>query len=234
MTLSLSADAFHTEQGLPHFRPSRPVQPPRARAISIGVTVAAHLLVVAGLVYGIQVTRAPKVEKPIFVDMVKDQKKDEIKPVAPPKFAPPTELNVTPPMIEIAAPPPANAIMATPPRPATPPAPPMPAAPAPVAASAWNGQANYYASLLAYLERFKRYPAAARAAHIEGEVFVHFVMTRDGVVQSAEIAKSSGRPALDREALAMIERAGKLPAMPSEMKGDTLNGVIGPITFSLR
>ena len=73
MTLSLSADAFHTEQGLPHFRPSRPVQPPRARAISIGVTVAAHLLVVAGLVYGIQVTRAPKVEKPIFVDMVKEQ-----------------------------------------------------------------------------------------------------------------------------------------------------------------
>lgn len=231
MTLSLAAEAFRTEPGLPHFRPSRPSQPPRARAISIGVTVAAHLLVVAGLVTGIQVTRAPKAEKPIFVAMVKDQKKDEIKPVAPPKFAAPAELNVTPPMIEIAAPPPADAITATPPQPATPPAPP---APAPVAAPAWNGQANYYASLLAYLERFKRYPAAARAAHIEGEVFVHFVMTRDGVVRSAEIAKSSGRPALDREALAMIERAGKLPAMPPEMKGEMLNGVIGPITFSLR
>ena len=33
---------------------------------------------------------------------------------------------------------------------------------------------------------------------------------------------------------ALIERAGKLPAMPPEMKGEMLNGVIGPITFSLR
>jgi protein TonB len=232
MTLSLFADAFHAEAGLPHHRPSRPAQSSRARAVSIAITVAAHALVAAALVTGIQVTRAPQVEKPIFVDMVKDQKKDEIKPMAPPKFAPPTELNVTPPMIEIAALPPANAITTAPHAPVA--APPVPAAPAPVAAPTWNGQANYYGSLLATLERFKRYPAAARAAHIEGEVFVHFVMTRDGVVQSAEIAKSSGRPALDREALAMVERAGKLPAMPAEMKGETLNAVIGPITFSLR
>jgi TonB family protein len=58
-------------------------------------------------------------------------------------------------------------------------------------------------------------------------------MRRDGTVQSAEIAKSSGRPALDREARAMIQRAGRLPPMPAEMKGETLNGVIGPITFTL-
>ena len=230
MTLSLPADAFHADRGLAHLRPSRTTRPPRERAVSIGITVAAHLLVVAGLVYGVQVTHTPKADKPIFVEMVKDQKKVEIKPMAPPKFAMPTELNVPAPLIDIAPPPAPNAITAPPPRPATPP--PVAAAPAPVAA-AWNGQANYYASLLAYLERFKRYPAAARAAHIEGQVFVHFVMARDGTVQSAEIAKSSGRPALDREALAMIARAGKLPAMPSEMKDETLNGVIGPITFSL-
>jgi protein TonB len=229
MTLSLPAGAFHSEQSLAHLRPSRTTRPPRERAVSIGVTVAAHLLVVAGLVTGIQVTHAPKTEKPIFVEMVKAEKKVEIKPMAPPKFAPPTELNVPAPLIDIAPAP--NAITAPPPRPVAPP--PVAAAPAAVAAPAWNGQANYYASLLAYLERFKRYPAAARAAHIEGQVFVHFVMARDGTVQSAEIAKSSGRPALDREALAMIARAGKLPAMPSEMKGETLNGVIGPITFSL-
>ena len=231
MTLSLPADAFHAEQGLAHSRATRPPRPPRERAVSIGITVAAHLLVVAGLVTGIQVSQAPKADKPIFVEMVKDQKKVEMKPMAPPKLARPTELNVPPPLIDIATPPAPNAITAPPPRPVTPP--PVAAAPAPVAAPAWNGQPNYYASLLAYLERFKRYPAAARAAHIEGQVFVHFVMRRDGTVQSAEIAKSSGRPALDREALAMVARAGKLPPMPSEMKGETLNGVIGPITFSL-
>jgi protein TonB len=229
MTLSLPADAFPTERGLMQARTPRIARAPRERAVSIGITVAAHLLVVAGLVTGIQVTHAPKTEKPIFVEMVKAEKKVEIKPMAPPKFAPPTELNVPAPLIDIAPAP--NAITAPPPRPVAPP--PVAAAPAAVAAPSWNGQANYYASLLAYLERFKRYPAAARAAHIEGQVFVHFVMRRDGTVQSAEIAKSSGRPALDREALAMVARAGKLPPMPSEMKGETLNGVIGPITFSL-
>jgi len=232
MTLSLPAGAFHAERGLAHSRATRIARPPRERAVSIGITIAAHLLVVAGLVTGIQVSQAPKADKPIFVEMVKDRKKVEMKPMAPPKLARPTELNVPPPLIDIAPPPAPNAITAPPPRPVTPP--PVAAAPAPVAAPAWNGQPNYYASLLAYLERFKRYPAAARAAHIEGQVFVHFVMARDGTVQSVEIAKSSGRPTLDREALAMIQRAGKLPAMPSEMKGETLNGIIGPITFSLR
>jgi protein TonB len=136
-----------------------------------------------------------------------------------------------PPVIEIAAAPPTNAIAASPPRPAAPP--PVIAAPAPVAAPAWNGQADYIAGLLAYLDRFKQYPAAARSAHIEGVVYVHFVMARDGTVRSAEIARSSGRPLLDREALAMIARAGRLPSMPAPMKGDVLDGIIGPIRFSL-
>jgi protein TonB len=228
MTLSLPANAF--EPGLPHFRSVRRTRPPRERAISIAIAAAAHLLAAAALVYGIEVTRAPIAAKPIFVEMIKAQKKPEEKRPPPPKFAAPVPVTVPPPLIEIAPPPPANPITATPPRP---PAPPQLAVPAPVAAPAWNGQANYYASLLAYLERFKQYPAAARAAHVEGQVFVHFVMSRDGAVQSAEIAKSSGRPALDREALAMIQRAGKLPAMPEQMKGDTLNGVIGPISFVL-
>ena len=224
MSLSMSAD------NLPRLHPLRIPRPDGSRAASIGITIAAHLLVVAALVFGIQVTHAPPAEKPIFVDVLKEQQKPEQKPVMP-KFAAPVEMTAPPPMIDIAVPPPPNAIAATPPRPAAPP--PMAAAPAPVEAPAWNGQASYYGSLLAYLERYKQYPAAARAAHIEGEVFVHFVMTRDGTVQLAEIAKSSGRPALDREALAMIQRAGKLPAMPEQMKGETLNGVIGPITFVL-
>jgi protein TonB len=230
MTMSLPVNAFDPNPGLPHFRPRHVSRPGSERAVSVGIAIAAHVVVVAALIYGIQVTHAPKTEKPIFVDIMKDQKKPDLKPVAP-KFAPPTEVTVPPPMFEISAPPPPNAITASPPRPNAPP--PAPAAPAPVEAPSWNGQASYYGSLLAYLERFKQYPAAARAAHIEGEVFVHFIMNRDGTVTFSEIAKSSGRPALDREVLAMVQRAGKLPAMPEQMKGETLNGVIGPITFTL-
>ena len=227
MTLSLPANAFE----LPGRRRVR--REGGEWAVGIAITVAAHLLAVAALIYGVEVTRAPRTETPITVDIMQDRKKPEIKPVATPKFVPPAEASVPPPLIEIAPPPPASAITATPPRPPTPLQPPAPIAPVPVEAPAWNGQANYYASLLAWLERFKQYPAAARAAHVEGQVFVHFVMTRDGTVLSAEIAHSSGRPALDREALAMIQRAGRLPPMPAEMKGDTFDGVIGPITFAL-
>jgi protein TonB len=57
-------------------------------------------------------------------------------------------------------------------------------------------------------------------------------MDRQGKVLSAEIAKSSGRPVLDREALALMVRAQPLPAMPAAMKGDTLDAVV-PISFTL-
>jgi protein TonB len=49
---------------------------------------------------------------------------------------------------------------------------------------------------------------------------------------SAEIARSSGRAALDREALALIDRAQPLPAMPAAMEGDTLDAIV-PINFAL-
>ena len=225
MTLSLPSNAFE----LPHRRRAR--RQGGERAAGIAITVAAHLLAAAALIYGVEVTRAPKAEAPITIDIMPQKKPPEINPVATAKFVPPAEVSVPPPLIEIAPPPPVNTITATPPRPPAPPQPPAPVAP--VEAPGWNGEPSYYASLLATLERFKQYPATARAAHVEGQVFVHFVMTRDGTVLSAEIAHSSGRPALDREALAMIQRAGRLPPMPAEMKGETLNGVIGPISFTL-
>jgi periplasmic protein TonB len=51
-------------------------------------------------------------------------------------------------------------------------------------------------------------------------------------VQSFEIAKSSGRPVLDAEALALIQRAQPLPALPADFPSSTLDAVV-PIEFSL-
>ena len=70
-----------------------------------------------------------------------------------------------------------------------------------------------WAGLLAQLNRFKQYPRTARQARIEGVVMLHFVMDAQGKVISYEIAKSSGRPILDAEALALIQRAQPLPAI---------------------
>lgn len=231
MTLSLPASAFEPTIGLRNARPLRAPGPRADRIVGIAIAGVCHLGLAAALVSGIHVARAP-VEKTILVQIVKEPKKAQIQVVPPPKFAPPPQVSAPTPVIEIAAPPPQNAIVAAPPRPV----PPLPdiAAPAPVETPVWDGQGGYIADLLAYLDRFKQYPSAARAAHIEGVVFVHFVMARDGTVRSAQIAKSSGRALLDREALAMIARAGRLPPMPAQMKGDVLDGIIGPITFKLR
>jgi len=91
---------------------------------------------------------------------------------------------------------------------------------------------SYLGRVLAQLNRFKQYPRAARQARIEGVVMLHFVMAADGKVQSFEISKSSGRPVLDAEALALIQRAQPLPALPPDFPSRTLDAVV-PIEFSL-
>ncbi|AJA11192.1 hypothetical protein SKP52_21690 [Sphingopyxis fribergensis] len=78
-----------------------------------------------------------------------------------------------------------------------------------------NSEATWEALLLAHLERYRRYPAAARARREQGVAHVRFRMTRDGQVLSSEIIRSSGSSALDRAALDTLRRAQPLPAVPA-------------------
>ena len=94
-----------------------------------------------------------------------------------------------------------------------------------------EGRDTFLGRLLAQLNRVKQYPRAARQAHIEGVVMLHFVMDAQGKVVSFEIAKSSGRPVLDNEALALIQRA-QLPPLPAGYPTSTLDAVV-PIQFYL-
>ena len=89
----------------------------------------------------------------------------------------------------------------------------------------WLGQ------LMAHLNRFKQYPAAARGA--QGIVTVTFTMDRKGRVLEKTVSKSSGSAALDEEALAMLSRAQPLPPFPSGMEGET-RSFNAPIRFSVR
>jgi protein TonB len=63
-------------------------------------------------------------------------------------------------------------------------------------------------------------------------VMLHFIMDADGKVTSFEIARSSGRPVLDAEALALIQRAQPLPALPAGYPSRTLDAIV-PIEFYL-
>jgi len=237
MTIVPSEDSFlMDEPALTRFHRTAERRADRTlyeRCGGFAVCAAAHAGVFAILVFGLHVARPLIEDKPIEVNIRQvEQKPPEPMPVTAPKIAMPAILSVPVPQIEIAAPPPPAAITAVPPAPNAPVTRPAPPVSRPVAAPG-EGRENYFARLTAHLNRHKRYPPEARAARLQGVVMVRFVMDRSGFISSREIVKSSGRAALDREALALMERAQPLPAMPSDMAGNTLDAIV-PINFSLR
>jgi len=103
----------------------------------------------------------------------------------------------------------------------------LPAPPAQQASS--NQQASWEGLLLAHLEKYRRYPASARARREEGIAYVTFRMARAGGVLSAKIVRSSGSALLDRAALDTLKRAQPLPRIPDD-KPDPLELSV-PVEF---
>jgi protein TonB len=227
MTVPYPLDAFD------HAKPVRSLRRPRPdtgtltdKLTGIGITLAVHAVILAMALTAVHVAR-PRVMQELSVQIMPEKRKveEDVKPL--PKFMTPSVMTAPLPEFSVhaATPPP---VMAQPP--VAVPAPPVPAA-APSKA-AGESRDSYLGRLLAQLNRFKQYPRAARQARIEGVVMVHFVMAADGKVQSFEISKSSGRPVLDAEALALIQRAQPLPALPPDFPTRTLDAVV-PIEFAL-
>lgn len=91
---------------------------------------------------------------------------------------------------------------------------------------------SWKARLMSHLERYKRYPEAARTQRAEGTALLSFGMDRDGRVLGYSIVRSSGCPELDSEALAMIERASPLPPAPPEIRQQIVQLVV-PVRFRM-
>ncbi|MEE4450559.1 TonB family protein [Novosphingobium resinovorum] len=91
---------------------------------------------------------------------------------------------------------------------------------------------NWEGLILAHLERFRRYPARARAARQQGTAYIRFTMNRAGMVLSSAIVKKSGSFDLDRAALDTLQRAQPLPAIP-ESRPDIVELTI-PVEFYLQ
>ena len=100
-------------------------------------------------------------------------------------------------------------------------------------ASAARAQASWEKALVSHLNRFKRYPDAARARSNQGDVAVQFTIDRLGAVVASRVVRSSGSSALDDEALAVLQRANPLPAPPSQLGGPTFDLTL-PIQFRIR
>ncbi|HMO29204.1 TonB family protein [Enterovirga sp.] len=95
-------------------------------------------------------------------------------------------------------------------------------------ASASRVRTTWQRQLVAHLDRHKRYPAGGkRAAH---EVLISFTLDRTGKVVATAIARSSGEPAFDEAALAMMRRADPVPAPPPLVADEGLTFTV-PVVF---
>lgn len=86
----------------------------------------------------------------------------------------------------------------------------------------------YDALVFGHLQRFRRYPRAARGA--QGTVVVRFELNRKGYVIASRVTKSSGNRVLDREALAILRRASPFPPFPAAKPGGH-DAWIAPVSF---
>jgi protein TonB len=92
---------------------------------------------------------------------------------------------------------------------------------------------RWQSQLAAHVERFKRYPAAARAHGDAGTAWVACTIDREGHLLRSSIVQSSGSAALDQEALTMLARAQPMPRPPDQLTDGGLTLVM-PVLFNIR
>ena len=104
------------------------------------------------------------------------------------------------------------------------------AAPAAGAApAASNAPQTWESSLLAKLERNKRYPIGAQTAHQEDVVYVRLVIDSGGRLTSANVVRSHGFSLLDNEVVSLARRSSPFPP-PPPAEGNPVEVVV-PVEF---
>lgn len=88
----------------------------------------------------------------------------------------------------------------------------------------------FQVELLAHIEQYRAYPAAAVPAQLHGVVQVLFAMTRDGTVTGVWVKSGSGYAVLDDAAMQTIWRSQPLPPIPSDLPQHLT--VLLPVAFS--
>ncbi|SRR5579885_653660 len=159
------------------------------RAISIGIVGALHIAVIWALLNGIT-AKVQKYIPPTLIAHVVDVQQPKPQTVPPPPtLVKPTEPQVMPPPeIVVQTPPPPAAISAPPQQPAT--------NPVPVNASAAGITSTHTTP---------PYPPNARRLGEQGQVLLKIMVTPQGSVSDAQVARSSGYPDLDQTAVDWVK-----------------------------
>lgn len=92
--------------------------------------------------------------------------------------------------------------------------------------------ARYEQLLVAWLEKYKKYPRHAKRLRIEGEGKLRILIDRTGQTQHITLEQSTGNRLLDTAALKMAQRANPFPSMPKNDPRQQLEFVV-PVAFLL-
>lgn len=95
-----------------------------------------------------------------------------------------------------------------------------------------NAPDTWEGCVLARLEKFRRYPDAARSTRQQGVAYIRFRINRDGHVLTSSLVRSSGFPALDKAAFETLRRADPLPRVPAD-RPDEIELLV-PVEFYTR
>jgi len=96
-----------------------------------------------------------------------------------------------------------------------------------------GAEADYYATLLAWLERHKEYPRRAQMRRHEGVAHLRFTIDGEGHVLAFRVERSSGHESLDDAVERMIRKAEPLPPIPVALGKERLDLVV-PVQFFLK
>lgn len=109
---------------------------------------------------------------------------------------------------------------------------PLVALPAPPHVPSADALARYAKSLSEVFARYKEYPRMAELRGWEGSVTMRLRIASSGRLIAAELYESSGYETLDKQAMAIVTKAGVLPVPP---EGSDAAGVpvLVPINFRL-
>lgn len=92
---------------------------------------------------------------------------------------------------------------------------------------------DWFGQVMAMLQKQKRYPRLALMRNEQGTVKVHFELDREGHLLGVNLLDSSGHAALDKEALALVQRVGAFPPPPASVDGKHVSLEV-PIAFQVR
>ncbi len=93
--------------------------------------------------------------------------------------------------------------------------------------------ARYEQLLVAWLEKYKKYPRRAKRLRIEGEGMLRILIDRSGQTRQISLAQRTGNRFLDKAALEMAQRANPFPPMPQSDPRTQLEFNV-PVAFVLR